>query len=195
MLEAFYKDFCPFIQQSLAELTKILGRVVYTGDCTTQLIPNMVYVVTVWRSCRLLHLGDNALLKVIKDYPSMVRCGPCRAHRWGNYRGAQDVIWYYCEKLPRQVPNHHQLGPYKPGTFDGSANDVAKACHLPGKVGIWTRHRRWNAANGPLSGSATSVPTPSGDDGGWKSTGASLWVYRHDNHGTKAGCWWLSSQP
>ena len=30
--------------------------------------------VAVWRSCRLLHLGDVALLKKIKDYMSMVMC-------------------------------------------------------------------------------------------------------------------------
>ena len=37
----------------------------------------MFYGVAVWRSCRLFHLGDVALLKEIKQdmYPSMVRCG------------------------------------------------------------------------------------------------------------------------
>ena len=30
--------------------------------------PNMFYGAAVWRSCRLLHLGDIALLKKIKDY-------------------------------------------------------------------------------------------------------------------------------
>ena len=59
----------------LAELTKILERVVHTGDGTAQFIPNMFYWVAVWRSCRLLHLGDVALLKEIMDYPSTVRCG------------------------------------------------------------------------------------------------------------------------
>ena len=39
----------------------------------------------------------------------------------------------------------------------------------------------------PLSGSATSAPTPSGDDGGWQSAGASLWVYVPGNHGTEVG--------
>ena len=42
-LHAFYRDFCPFIQQGLAELTKILGQVVHTGDCTAQFIPHMFY--------------------------------------------------------------------------------------------------------------------------------------------------------
>ena len=37
--------------------------------------PKMFYGVAVWRSCRLFHLGDIALLKEIKDYPSMARCG------------------------------------------------------------------------------------------------------------------------
>ena len=64
-----------------------------------------------------------------------------------------------------------------------------------GKVGIWTHHRRWHAANGPLSGFATSVPTPNADGCGWRSTGDSLWVYRHGNHGTRARCWWFSGQP
>ena len=73
-LQAFCRDFCPFIQQGLAELTKILGRVVHTSDCTAQFIQNMCCGVEVWRSWRLLHLGDVALLKEIKDYPSMVRC-------------------------------------------------------------------------------------------------------------------------
>ena len=39
---------------------------------------------------------------------------------------------------------------------------------------MWTRHRKWHAANGPLPGSTTSVPTPSAGGGGWQSTGASL---------------------
>ena len=60
---------------------------------------------------------------------------------------------------------------------------------------MWTRHRRWHAADWPLSGSATSVPTPSRDGCGWQSTGTSLWVYRHGNHGTRAGCGWFSDQP
>ena len=47
---------------------------------------------------------------------------PCRAHRWG--RGAQEVIWHHCEKLPRRVLNHHQLGSYKPSTFAGRAHQV-----------------------------------------------------------------------
>ena len=118
VLQAFYRDFCPFIQQGLPELTKILGRVVHSGDCTAQFILNMFYGVAVWRSCRLLRLDDVALLKEIKDYPSMVRCGvivlvvvvaawqmalscfakcPSRAHRWGTCHGASDVIWHHCE--------------------------------------------------------------------------------------------------
>ena len=44
----------------------------------------------------------------------------CRAHQWDT-RGLQEAIWHHIEKSPRQVPNHHQLGPYKPGTFAGSA--------------------------------------------------------------------------
>ena len=74
-LRAFYRDFCPFIQHWQAELTKIRGRVVHTGDCMAQCIPNMFYGVAVWLSCRLLHLGDVSLLQEIIDCPSTVRCG------------------------------------------------------------------------------------------------------------------------
>ena len=38
---------------------------------------------------------------------------PCRVHWWGICRGAQKAIWHHYEKLPRRVPNCHQLGPYK----------------------------------------------------------------------------------
>ena len=71
----FYRDFCPFIQQGLVEITMILGRFVYTGDCMAQFIPNMLCGVAVWRSCRLLHLCDAVLLKGVKDYLSTVKCG------------------------------------------------------------------------------------------------------------------------
>ena len=123
---------------------------------------------------------------------------PYRAHRWDIRQGAQEGIWRYCGKLPIRGPNHHQLGPYEPGTLAGSThqvNGVPKACHLPGKVRISTHHRRWHAASGLLSGSATSAPTPSGDDGGWQSAGASLWVYMPGNHGTRIGCQLLCDQP
>ena len=86
------------------------------------------------------------------------------------------------ERLPRRIPNHHQLEPYryKPGTFAGSWNLASS---------------KMTCCQWPLSGSATSVSTPSGDGGGWQLTGASLWVYRHGNHGTRAGCGWFSDQP
>ena len=51
------------------------GRVVHTGDSTAQFIPNLFYGVAIWRSCRLLHLGDIVLLNEIKVFPSMVTCG------------------------------------------------------------------------------------------------------------------------
>ena len=88
---------------------------------------------------------------------------PYRAHRWDIRQGAQEVIWRYCGKLPIRGPNHHQIGPYEPCNLAGSVhqvNGVPYACHLPGKVGISTHHRRWHAASGPLSGSTTSAPTP-----------------------------------
>ena len=81
--------------------------------------------------------------------------------------------------------------------ISGSANEVIqdggrkrKGRHFPpppqwgSKKPPYTTH----AASGPLSGSATSAPTPSGDDGGWQSAGASLWVYMPGNHGTRVGC-------
>ena len=55
--------------------------------------------------------------------------------------------------------------------------------------------RRGEMCSGPLSGSATSVPTRCAGGGRWHSTGASLWVYTQGNHGTKVGCWWFYGQP
>ena len=136
--------------------------------------------VEVWR----YHLGSS-YYHLNAAWQMTLRCFakcPCRAHQWGICWGAHKTIWHHCEKLPRRVPKHHQLGPYKPGTFAGSAhqvNDVPQAYHLLGKIEIWTHHQKWHAAIGLLSGYATSVPTPSGDGHGWQSTGASLWVYRH----------------
>ena len=46
--------------------------------------------------------------------------------------------------------------------------------------------------NGPFAGSATFVPTPSGDV--WHSTGSSLCVYKHGNHGSRNSCWLFYSQ-
>ena len=51
------------------------GACCHTGDSTAQFILNMFYRRAVWRSCRLLHPGDIALLKEVKDYPSTARCG------------------------------------------------------------------------------------------------------------------------
>ena len=68
-----------------------------------------------------------------------------KAHQGGICRGAQEVIWHHCERLPRCMPNHYKLGPYKPGTFASSAhqaNEVTLVCHLTSRVGIWTRHQR-----------------------------------------------------
>ena len=62
---------CPFIQQRMVELTKFWGGL----SILAQFIPNMFYGVAVWQSCRLLHFGDVALLKKIKDYLSTVMCG------------------------------------------------------------------------------------------------------------------------
>ena len=161
-----------------------------------------------WRKSRTTWAGEVWRYRLgSSSYPRnaawqmAIRCfakWPCKGHQWGICCGAQEVIWHHCEKFPQSVLNHHQLGSYKPGPFAKSAhqvNDVPLACHLSGKVGIWTRHWRWHASNEPLSGSATSVPTPNEDGGGWQSTEASLWVDMHGNHRTRAGCWWFSDQP
>ena len=118
----FYRDFYPFIQQVLAELTKILGRVVHIDDCTAQLIPNMFYWVAVWRSCRRSILvtlpcwwkssstehGEFIVLVAVV-VPEML------PGKW-NYgvsqnapvacvelicRGAQEALSYRCEKLTK----------------------------------------------------------------------------------------------
>ena len=49
---------------------------------------------------------------------------PYRAHRWDIRQVAQEGIWRYCGKLPIHGPNHHQLGPYAPGTQAGSPHQV-----------------------------------------------------------------------
>ena len=76
----------------------------------------------VWRYC--LDIGScprnatwQTALKCFTKYP-------CRAHQWGICQGAQEAIWHHYEKLRRHVLNHHQLGPYKPGTFAASAHQV-----------------------------------------------------------------------
>ena len=74
-LQAFYRDFCSFIGQGLAEFNMILGWVVHTGDCMAEIIPNIFYGVTVWRLCSLHRHGDVAMLKKIKDYLGTMRCG------------------------------------------------------------------------------------------------------------------------
>ena len=44
---------------------------------------------------------------------------------------AHEGIWHHCEKFPRRVPNHHQLGPSKPGTFAGSSPGKRCTLNLP----------------------------------------------------------------
>ena len=63
----------PLPESVVAQFTD--SNIRHTGDCTAKFIPNMFYGVAVWRSWRLLHLGDVTLLKEIKDYSSTVRCG------------------------------------------------------------------------------------------------------------------------
>ena len=80
--------------------------------------------------------------KVFRIMP--LKISPVR-YRSGNTRGD----WDHCEKLPRHVPNHHQLGSYKSGTFAGSAhqvNEVPKAvirpeialCRMPSRASAST---------------------------------------------------------
>ena len=76
----------------------------------------------VWR----YHLGSGSYPRNIA-WQMALRCFakcPCRANRSGFCQGAHEMIWHHCEKLSRRVPNHHQLGPYKPVTFAGSAHQV-----------------------------------------------------------------------
>ena len=174
-LQAFYRDFCPFIQQDLAALIKILVWVVHTGDCMAQFIPNMFYGV--W-GC------SPAILQVAPSWWCCLTEGNQALPKHGG-------VWHYCLRsgnFPKNaawemalrcfekcLSRTHRLGIYKPGTFAGCAHQLShipQACHLQGKVGHWSRHQGWHAANGPLSGSVTSVPTPSKDSSGWQqSTG------------------------
>ena len=74
-LQAFYRDFFPVDPTGLggARHDFGVGRPYWWlyGPIHTK----YVYGAAVWRSCRLLHFGDVALLKEIKYYPSIVRCG------------------------------------------------------------------------------------------------------------------------
>ena len=63
---------------------------------------------------------NNAWQMVLRCF---AKC-PYRAQRWDIRQGAQEGIWRYCGKLPIHGPNHHQLGPYEPGTLAGSAHQV-----------------------------------------------------------------------
>ena len=62
-----------------------------------------------------------------------------RARQWGVCRATPEVIWHHCAKLPKRVPNHHQLGPYKPGTFAGSAHQVNDVINLAPLLEALTR--------------------------------------------------------
>ena len=63
---------------------------------------------------------NNAWQMVLRCF---AKC-PYRAQRWDIRQGTQEGIWRYCGKLPIHGPNHHQLGPYEPGTLAGSAHQV-----------------------------------------------------------------------
>ena len=121
---------------------------------------------------------------------------PCRAHHWGISRGVQETIWHHCEKHPRHVPKHHQLGPCKPDTFAGSAHqvsDIPKASHLPLELESALVTEDDTLPMGHylvlppmvLLQEKTAVIS---------SQQELPWVYMHGNHRTRAGCWWFSSQ-
>ena len=79
-LQAFYRDFCPFIQQDLAALIKILVWVVHTGDCMAQFIPNMFYGV--W-GC------SPAILQVAPSWWCCLTEGNQALPKHGG-------VWHYC---------------------------------------------------------------------------------------------------
>ena len=126
-----------------------------------------------------------------------VKC-PYGAHWWGICWEAQEVIWHQCEQFPIRVPNHHQLGLYKAATFAGNphqVNDIPYACLIG--VNLEFGHLTEDDML-PMSHCQVMpplCPLPSGGGSGWQSTGASLWIYRHGNYGTRSGCWWSSGQP
>ena len=196
---------------SRAELNKILGRAVHTGDYTAQFIPNMLYGVAVWRSCRLLHLGDVALLKEIKDSLSIMRCV---------------VTVLVAVIIPEMLPGKWHLGVsqnapvqlcrHLSGTTRGdlkSSLDVyrtttsldpisltpllealtSKTYSKPAiyqvKLEYWLVTEESMMPTGhcqvlpPLHPLQAETANPR-----WQSTGAFLWAYRHGNHGTKTRC-------
>ena len=117
-----------------------------------------------------------------------LRCFPkctSRAHQGGIYWEAQEAIWHYCEKLPRRVPNHHQLDPYKLVTFAGRAHQLNR-CTLSPPSTWWS----WNLDSPPkmtcckwaIVGFCHLCAHSNRIGGGWQLTGASLWVYKHGNH-------------
>ena len=78
-----------------------------------QVFPPLAAIIPpkhIWHACY------KALQVFFKDFCPFI----CPSYLFG----AQDPIWHHCEKLPRRVLNHHQLGHYKPGTFAGSAHQV-----------------------------------------------------------------------
>ena len=123
------EGFLPIYSAQLGGTHQDSGAVVHTGDCTTHPI-HPKYVL--W-GCSLV---------ILQAAPSWGRClaegnqglpehSEVWCYRLGSgsysakcYRGAQEAIWHHCEKLPRRVLNHYQLGPYKPGAFAGSAHQV-----------------------------------------------------------------------
>ena len=143
-LQAHFSDFCPFIQQGLAEIAKILWRVVHTlhstihpkyilWGCSLAILQSAPFG---WRFPAEANQGRSEHGEVWHYrlgrgsyhrnavWQMALRCFAkcsCRAHWWGICRGAKEAIsHHHFGKLPIRVPNHHQLGPYKRGTFAGA---------------------------------------------------------------------------
>ena len=123
---------------------------------------------------------------------------PCRAHWWGIYWGAEQMIWHYCEKLDNRYRTTTSLDPINLAPL---LEVLTKKITLPKPAiygvklasGLVTEDDM--LPNGLVSCSVTSVAIPSRDGSVWQSAGASLWVYRHRNHRTSVRCWWFSVQP
>ena len=112
---------------NILHVYNILGMHYQSGlYCTYFLcinLENKVTATTTLLEKMLLHPGTRYLLAIINIF---ILCLFVRSK--DRLVGRKS-----CEKVPRRVPTHHQLGLYKPGPFAGSthrANDVPQACYL-----------------------------------------------------------------
>ena len=132
------QGFLPIYPAGLGKLTKrpnssqICSMGLQSGDLVGR---SILVTLSCWRKSRTTqarwgfwryHLGSSSYAQNTA-WQMALRCFskyPCGPHRWGISREVHEAIWHHCEKLPRHVPNHHQLRPYTPGTFAGSAHQV-----------------------------------------------------------------------